>query len=143
MLESADNRILEFERSPNERLIWRASEIPKSNFVAIGDIIFGAFKMTDCHLQDPSDLNSSYVDFCFGSDESRFGGCHRFVIVRVPSAELKEAEDSMEEQVEVLLEHFRCNPKVDVDSWAEYIPWFHYWYAKVLFADAVRNLLGR
>lgn len=104
--------------------------------------MFGAFKMTDYHLQKTSDPVSSYVDFCFGSDESRFGGCHRFAIIRESAREFRD-EDGVEEQVEVLLEHFRCNPKVNVDSWAEYIPWVHYWYAKFLFADAVRTLLRK
>ncbi|CAG8956209.1 hypothetical protein HYFRA_00003589 [Hymenoscyphus fraxineus] len=134
------------ESSPDEKVLWKASEIPKSSLLQVGDVISGAFKMTDYHLQGPSEFSTSYVDFCFGSDESRFGGCHRFAIIREASGESNadgETEGNKEEQFKVLLEHFRCNPQINADSWAEYIPWVHYWYAMLLFADAVRTLLSK
>lgn len=48
-----------------------------------------------------------------------------------------------EEYVELSLECFRCNPIMDRDSWAEYMPWLHHWYARLLWAEAVGTVLRR
>lgn len=123
----------------------------------VGDILFGAFKLVDSHLKlTPSDPLPSYLDFGFGSDRGHFAGCHRFSVHRG----LKAKEDSElsrlnvagaageeslpgDDEVEVRLEHFRCNPSENVPSWAECISWFHCWYAKFLFADGISSVLRR
>lgn len=123
----------------------------------VGDILFGAFQLVDSHLKSaPSDPLPSYLDFGFGSDRGYFAGCHRFSLYRglksKKGSELGKSDvtgtagraDLLEEgEVEVRLEHFRCNPSKNVPSWAEYISWFHCWYAKFLFADGISSVLRR
>lgn len=131
-----------FEHGQPKNIIWRRSDIPQTALVPVGDVLFGSFKVTDASLKSTTDESPSYVDFGFGSDLGSFAGCHRFAVIRNP----KNATDSLgevENEVEVRLEHFRCNPMKDVDSWAEYITWFHRWYAHLLFAAGIRSLLRR
>ena len=85
----------------------------------------------------PSVEEPSYVDYAFGSDQSIFGGCHRFQITRLPIVEKEEPQIQME------LQHFRCNPQKNRPSVAEYIERFHYVYAKSLFANGIQALLVR
>lgn len=123
----------------------------------VGDVLFGAFRLVDSHLKlTPSDPLPSYLDFAFGSDRGNFAGCHRFSLHRGLESKtdnelsrsnvtglIGEADLLEESEVEVRLEHFRCNPSKNVPSWAEYISWFHYWYAKLLFADGIGSVLRR
>lgn len=124
---------LGFKSKATERIIWNYSEIPPAAFMPVGDILFGSFKLMDAHLTSPSDPYPSYLDFGFGSDLSPFAGCHRFSLHR---------SRNPEEQIEIRLEHFRCNPRTNVDSCAECITWFHYWYARLLFTDGIRSCLA-
>lgn len=143
-----------FKSLPTERIEWNRHNIPATSFMPVGDILFGSFKIVDSHLKlTPSDPLPSYLDFGFGSDRGQFAGCHRFSIHR--GLESKDSELGRlnitgatgmtelpeEGDVEVRLEHFRCNPSKNVASWAEWIPWLHFWYAKFLFADGVSSVL--
>ena len=94
--------------------------------------------LIDSHLATSPDQRPSYVDFGFGSDKAPFAGCHRFSIVRNHEGNSIESDGGVK-VIEMRLEHFRGNPRKNVDSWAEYITWFHYWYAKLLFADGIRS----
>ena len=129
-----------FKNLKTERILWKCSEMPSSTFLPVGDVLFGSFKLVDSHLATPSDPYLSYLDFGFGSDEASFAGCHRFSIFRNYQGE-GNLPDGEVEEIEMRLEHFRCNPRKNVDLWAEYITWFHYWYAKLLFADGIRSCL--
>ena len=121
-------------------MIWSQSEIPSTTILPIGDTLFGSFKLLDAHFASPNDPAPSFLDFGFGSDDSRFAGCHRFSIVRNPERG-KEDGGGEEEQVEIRLMAFRCNPMKDEDLFAEWIVWFHYCYAKMLFTNGVRACL--
>lgn len=103
--------------------------------------------MLDKHIAEPSDQdhNSSYVDYGFGSDEFTFAGCHRFQITRLPVSSVDSGSESgiEEPQVELQLQHFRCNPQRNVPSVAEYAERFHFGYAKALFANGVQSVLRR
>ncbi|KFY75768.1 hypothetical protein V499_04273 [Pseudogymnoascus sp. VKM F-103] len=146
-----------FKSLPTERIEWNHHNIPAMSFMPVGDILFGAFQLVDSHLKlAPSDPLPSYLDFGFGSDRGYFAGCHRFSLHRGLESE-KDSElgslnvagtasdaDMLEDgEVEVRLEHFRCNPSKNVPSWAECISWFHCWYAKFLFADGISSVLKR
>ncbi|RDL32019.1 uncharacterized protein BP5553_09421 [Venustampulla echinocandica] len=131
-----------FNSKQPKNIIWRVSDIPKTTLVPIEDVLFGSFKVIDAKIKSTSDPSPSYVDFGFGSDSASFAGCHRFCVIRNPE-ETKDGPSEADSGVEIRLEHFRCNPVKNVDSWAEYIPWLHYWYAKLLFADGIRSLLRR
>jgi len=144
-----------FESRKTDKIIWNYSEIPKTAVLPVRTVLFGSFKLVDAHLK--SDSNShpsySYLDFAFGSVTAHFTGCHRFSIHR--NVQKDDGNSGViggvgeggvfggEEYVQIRLEHFRCNPRKNVDSWAEWIPWIHYWYAKVLLADGVRSVLRR
>lgn len=112
--------------------------MPNTHLLPVGSIVFGGFCLLSKHIAAvPSVEEPSYVDFGFGSDESIFGGCHRFQITRLPVSEKEEA------QIQIELHHLRCNPQKNQPSWAEYIERFHYVYAKMLFANGVQALLLR
>jgi hypothetical protein len=125
-------------------MIWTRSKISSTHLVPIGSCYFGSFKILDEHISDPSAPGFSYVDYGFGSDESSFAGCHRFQIrrQRVKSEfQSSGVGEDKEPQVQITLQHFRCNPTKNVPSAAEYIAKFHYVYAKALFADGIRSVL--
>jgi len=98
------------------------------------------------HIQTSPDQLPSYVDYGFGSDQRPFSGSHRFVVDRKEQKDVDEKVEQMgkeEEVVELYVECFRCNPMINRDSWAESMPWLHYWYAKFLWAEAVKAVLRR
>ncbi|ODM16961.1 hypothetical protein SI65_07359 [Aspergillus cristatus] len=138
-----------FQPDPQAVTIWNRSKVPSTHLLPVGSCLFGSFRMLDKHIAEPSDHSSSYVDYGFGSDEFIFAGCHRFQITRLPPSSNmdSESEPSIKgkqsmPQVQIQLQHFRCNPQKNVPSVAEYIERFHYVYAKALFANGVQSLLG-
>jgi hypothetical protein len=156
-MELSAHSSIGFKSLPTERIEWNHHNIPAMSFMPVGDILFGAFQLVDSHLKlAPSDPLPSYLDFGFGSDRGYFAGCHRFSLHRGLESD-KDSElgslnvagtasdaDMLEDgEVEVRLEHFRCNPSKNVPSWAECISWFHCWYAKFLFADGISSVLKR
>jgi len=137
-----------FKDKPTKKIIWKNSDIPKDKLVPTGDMFFD-FALVNKHIQTSSDSSPSFVDYGFGSDRRIFAGSQRFAVsrkVRVPDQDVNgkvEQAVKEEEYVELYVECFRCNPVVDRDSWAEYAPWLHYWYARFLWAEAVRAVLRR
>ncbi|KAF9065947.1 hypothetical protein BDP27DRAFT_1331333 [Rhodocollybia butyracea] len=133
-----------FTSLPTEKIEWNSQNISTSTVMPVGDILFGSFKIVDFHVKQTT------------RSESDFGGCHRFSVHRnlhgnsrldIESSSVTDesGRDSrqVQDEVEIRLEHFRCNPQTNIDSWAEYITWFHYWYARLLFADGIRSVLRR
>lgn len=133
---------------PSKKIIWKSSDIPKHTLVPTGDMFFD-FALVSKHIQTSSSPTPSYVDYGFGSDQRIFSGSHRFAINREEKIRDQDVNEKVrqagmkEEYIELCLECFRCNPIIDRDSWAEYIPWLHYWYARFLWAEAVRAVLRR
>jgi hypothetical protein len=135
---------------PTKRTIWRSEDFYKDKLATIGDMFFD-FAVVDRHIQTPSDPSPSHIDYGFGSDQRVFSGSARFSVTRyerVHDTEENEKPEPLQSEkedgyVELSIECFRCNPLVNKDSWAEYAPWLHYWYAKFLWAEAVRRLLRR
>ncbi|KIH92418.1 hypothetical protein SPBR_03214 [Sporothrix brasiliensis 5110] len=140
-------RYTSFQPEPQAVTIRRPSAIPSRQLLPVGSLFFNSFLLVDKHIAaldaTPSkpvetvDVNS-YVDYGFGSDTSRFAGCHRFRVTRLPPT--PETSDA---QIRIDLEHFRCNPRENVPSLAEPIQWFHFLYAKALFANGIQALLKR
>lgn len=147
---------------PTEKIEWNPQNISKSAFIPVGDILFGSFKLVDSHIKQTtsesepeSDPLPSYLDFGFGSDTSNFGGCHRFSVHRdlhrdlgldtKSSSVTDKHPRQVQDEVEIRLEHFSfiCNPWTNVDSWPEYMTWFHRWYERLLFMDGIRGVLRR
>ncbi|KAL2678509.1 hypothetical protein Neosp_009256 [[Neocosmospora] mangrovei] len=127
-----------FEIPPDAATVWNKADIPNTHLLPVGSCLFGSFRLLNKHMAVvPSVEEPSYVDYGFGSDEFIFGGCHRFQITRLPVAEKEEA------QIQIELQHLRCNPQKNQPSPAEYIERFHYIYAKMLFANGIQALLSR
>lgn len=102
------------------------------------------FALVSKHIRTTSGLPPSYVDYGFGSDKRNFAGSHRFVVNRKDEGHGKDANDKTEGgSVELYVEGFCCNPMVNRGSWVEYMPWIHYWYGTLLWAEAVRAVLRR
>lgn len=113
------------------------------------------FILVASHVPSPATAatptpRSSHVDYGFGSDQRAFAGAHRFGIERrewsygspgPPHNKVMVDKKEEDGDVELYVECFRCNPLVDRDSWAEWMPWLHYWYARLLWAEAVRRVL--
>lgn len=136
-VSSAEIVIIGFQGDPHASQIWNCSELPPRHILPVGSSLFGSFKVMDKQIvSESSDQRASYVDYGFGSDEFTFAGCHRFQITRSPRI-------GAEPLVQFELQHFRCNPQKNEPSVAEYIAWFHYAYAKSLFANAVQCILLR
>ena len=120
--------VLDFEDAPAAMAIWNYTKIPSTKLLPLGSRFFGSFKLIDMHISKASGMEPSYVDYGFGSDRSRFAGCHRVQVTRSP-------------QPEISLQQFICNPTKDTPSVAGYLEKFHFIYAKLLFADGVRSVL--
>ena len=138
-----------FKDKPPKKVIWKGSDISKYSLVPTGDMLFD-FLLVSTHIQptaiktptspSPSLPGYSCVDYGFGSDSGSFAGAHRFAVVRQERDD-EAGKEGEEEYVELKLECFRCNPLVNRESWAEWVPWLHYWYARFLWAEAVRSVL--
>jgi hypothetical protein len=137
-VSSAEIVNIGFQGDPHASQIWNLSELPSRHLLPVGSSLFGSFKVMDKQIvSESSDQRASYVDYGFGSDEFRFAGCHRFQITRSPRI-------NAEPLVQFELQHFRCNPQENQPLFvAEHIAWFHYGYAKALFANAVQCILLR
>ncbi|EXJ78323.1 hypothetical protein A1O3_09484 [Capronia epimyces CBS 606.96] len=147
-------------QTASKRIIWKSSDISEDSLVPIGDMLFD-FALVSKHIQTRPDsippsssygssysYSYSYVDYGFGSDQRNFAGAHRFVVTRKEqdqhqhqNQDQDSKEQKEEEYIELSIECFRCNPLINQDSWAEYLPWLHYWYARFLWAEAVRTVL--
>ncbi|KAL1893034.1 hypothetical protein Sste5346_006715 [Sporothrix stenoceras] len=126
-------------------VVRRPTAIPSQRLLPIGSLFFSSFLLVDKHISEPEkepssadETVNSYVDFGFGSDEARFAGSHRFRVTRLPAA-----TETTDAQVQIDLEHFRCNPQQNIPSLAERIQWFHFLYAKLLFANGIQAILKR
>ncbi|KAJ6149833.1 hypothetical protein N7471_001032 [Penicillium samsonianum] len=117
--------------------IWNASELSTLNFPPVGSCLFGAFKVLDKQISlKTSGQYTSYIDYGFGSDEFQFAGCHRFQITRLLPTSGKPL-------VQLELQGFHCNPQRNRPSGTTLFRWFHYIYAKLLFANGVQSVLLR
>ncbi|CAK7234685.1 hypothetical protein SBRCBS47491_009032 [Sporothrix bragantina] len=145
-------RYTTFRPTPEALKVHRVSGISNKSLLPVGSLLFNSFLLVDKHTKAASEkmcenshekqneTPSSYVDYCFGSDEARFAGCHRFRVTRLPPAGDNTGNEG---QVRIDLEHFRCNPQENKPSWAEKIPMLHFVYAKMLFANGMQALLAR
>ncbi|KAE8381017.1 hypothetical protein BDV26DRAFT_256332 [Aspergillus bertholletiae] len=117
-----------FEDDPAAMVIWNHTKIPSTKLLPLGSCFFGSFKLIDKHISKAPGLESSYVDYGFGSDRSGFAGCHRIQVTRSP-------------QPEIQLQQFICNPTKNTPSVGGYLQKFHLVYAKLLFADGIRSVM--
>lgn len=139
-------------------------DIPNDKLLPVNSKIYGAFQVLDSQLlrasntRDQSTVNLtktgtepevadySYIDVCFGTGS--FGGCHRFSIHRHYQSQHQQPFQSRAakdgEAVTLSLAHFTCNPVDGKDDLAKvrYLNRFHQLYARLLFADALRGVLG-
>ncbi|KZP18702.1 hypothetical protein FIBSPDRAFT_863487 [Athelia psychrophila] len=146
--------------------VWKPEDIPTKALLPDKAILYGGFQVVDhrCPSIPPAlsddvplaEQIGSWVDISFGSDTAPFTGCHRLEVLRPRRRSLGGPEqiensggvidihaDSEEEsQVVLRLSHFRLNPIVNQPSPVEGLKGFHFVYARLLFEDSVRRVLG-
>lgn len=113
--------------------------------------MFFDFVLVSKHIQSKSDPSPSHVDYGFGSDRKHFAGSHRFRVTHeegVCDTEVDKGtglsvNSSSEGSVELSLECIVCDPTTNRYPLVIYLPWIHYWYARFLWANAVKTLLRR
>jgi hypothetical protein len=133
----ANITVIGFKDDPSASLIWNTSKLSNINLPPMGSCLFGSFKVLDKQIPlEPSEQRPSYVDYGFGSDEFQFAGCHRFQVTRLLRANEKPL-------VQLELQGFYCNPQKNQPSGGKFLEWFHYIYAKLLFANGVQSVLLR
>ncbi|KAF7965415.1 hypothetical protein HWV62_16062 [Athelia sp. TMB] len=147
--------------------VWFPKDIPAKSLLPYKSILYGGFQVIDqhCpsippHVSDDEPLAEqigSYVDIAFSSDEASFAGCHRLEVLRPRRPTLDGAKElrvtetegdihaDSEEALGVVLRlsHFRQNPIKNQPSPVEGLKWLHFVYARLLFEDSVRHVLGR
>ncbi|KAH8171924.1 hypothetical protein LIA77_08691 [Sarocladium implicatum] len=110
------------------------ADLPREKVLPLYSRVCDLFQVADIHLsKSPSANESSYVDFVFGSDSTRFSGAHRFSVLRDPQDPTKAT---------ITYASVVCNPQT-----GEYVippggAFFHRVYAMMLFKEAMAEVLG-
>ncbi|RAL06953.1 uncharacterized protein BO97DRAFT_379458 [Aspergillus homomorphus CBS 101889] len=157
LLTAGGGRILpvEFTGFPRDtyttHAIWRHPDLSDYHLHPVGTCLVGSFMILDQHIASESEMDNtgqsaSWVDYGFGSDKSSFAGCHRIQITRIAEKRRRDSfkpDTAMEDQVQIELQSFQCNPQKDVIFGPEIFRQFHYLYAKMLFANGMQSILSR
>lgn len=114
-----------FPEDKSRKIIWNSNEIPTNNLLQKGTLVYGTFNLIGCE----KDSNSWSADFAFGSDVNQFSGFHRFKVIR-----------TARDRVRVTFQGTICNPVEDADPPIQILRLIHYFYAKSLFNDAIRQM---
>lgn len=126
--------------------IWQADELSETRLPPLRSVLFGVFQVVDCKLraegeEDVRQSGESYIDFAYGSDESRFSGVHRFSIVHSGDNKLDGSRS-----VQIHQQTMCCNPSVDKPLRPEFMVEFHMAYSQLLFKEGIAGItkwLGR
>lgn len=115
-------------------------------------MLFGAFQVIDFRIRgqsnasdtDPVPSDESYVDFGFGSDQSRFAGVHRFSLSRSDSEAEKTKQSTGAAPTVVRITHsgLACNPSHNKLITPLFVFTFHKFYAMLLYREGVAQVLG-
>lgn len=143
-LTSDDERVSNIEieignEEPRLR-IWQAGELSETCLPPLHSVLFGVFQVVDCKLRaegegDVGHGGESYIDFAYGSDESRFSGVHRFSIVHSSDKRLDGSRS-----VQIHQQTMCCNPSVDKPLKPEFMMDFHMAYSQLLFKEGVAKI---
>lgn len=119
--------------SADGKHIWSTQEIPEQKLPPLYSNIFGVFQILAVELPDPGEeeCRECVVDVGFGSDRSRFSGCHRLSIERAGST------------VHLRLACTSCNPSRDSQFFLSALKGFHQIYAMLLFRAAAARFKQR
>ncbi|KAM0430926.1 hypothetical protein ACHAPT_005560 [Fusarium lateritium] len=119
--------------------IWSTKDLSDTTLPSVNTVLFGVFQTLDLHLtaqdqlKDGPSRTESYVDFGFGSDRFRFGGVHRFAVVRL-------RDEREQETVQIHCQSMSCNPSVNKPLRPWWMFEFHKAYADLLFRDGVSEI---
>lgn len=109
---------------------------------ALNTTLFGAFQVIDRSIkaaltkQAHNPVQSSYVDFAFGSEKSSFAGVHRFMVHRGDGS---DPDDGSILRIEFA--SMACNPIENKPIAPAFLYTFHKFYAQLLFREGVRQVL--
>ncbi|KAF2794601.1 hypothetical protein K505DRAFT_360923 [Melanomma pulvis-pyrius CBS 109.77] len=150
MLRAVGRVITRFDRlrdAPVSSYIWSAAQISTHAAPPLHAVLFGAFRVVDCHFQNtcvPASLSApasarglSYIDFAFGSDDGGLAGVHRFSVVRDGAGD----DVAGAECVTIEFAHTGCNPKVDKPLGPYVLQSLHLLYAMLLFREGVVEVM--
>ncbi|KAJ4391116.1 hypothetical protein N0V93_004731 [Gnomoniopsis smithogilvyi] len=133
----------------NQNQIWKASIISRTSPIPLGTLLFGNFLVFESSVARQAEREALFPaakhvtrpDFVFteviGGPSKTFGllPSHRFEVTR-------ENEGAADEMVKVTLSHVRCDP-FSGKPVRGVIKYFHLLYARLLFADGIREVVQR
>lgn len=109
-------------------------ELPLGKLLPLYSRVCDLFQVTDQHISktdESSEQGQSYIDFAFGSDNSRFSGAHRFSVSRT---------DEDRDLVTISFASMVCNPQTGANITPPGGGFFHRVYAMMLFREAVAEV---
>lgn len=121
--------------------MWSKLELSNTSLPSLNTVLYGVFQVSDVQLTPQNNGGSlkepteSHIDFCFGSDEFRFAGVHRFRITRTPTG---VAGDPV--KVQVHSQSTSCNPIKESPVGPSFMYSFHKVYALLLFSEGVAEI---
>lgn len=115
--------------------LWQSVDLPEDRLPSLHSETYSAFQVIDIQLDNrflKEHSGESHIDFGFGSDTTKFAGCHRFRVTRNPGDE-NVATISFDSAV--------GNPLTRTRT----LPWglgvFHLVYSDLLFREGVSEIL--
>ncbi|KAI1740547.1 hypothetical protein F4680DRAFT_418438 [Xylaria scruposa] len=127
--------------------IWSLSALNRAILPQLGSRLFGLFQLLDRSAASPQERDQiaapahkadyAFAEFVAGSDQSVFAVSQRFDVVRQPDG----ANDGIE-SVTITASHLVCNPLTGKNIFPVPITLFHRIYARLLFADGIREVMG-
>ncbi|KAI0141777.1 hypothetical protein GGR57DRAFT_508945 [Xylariaceae sp. FL1272] len=133
---------------PPTQTIWSLPTASNWSIPQLGTTLFGLFMLLDSNAadlgQDPQQVEavgkpvgqgSVFAEFVAGSNQSTFAVSQRFEITR----ETCESDDT-EKMVTISASHILCNPLTGKEIFPRWFRYFHCWYAKMLFADGIKEV---
>ncbi|KAI0556042.1 hypothetical protein F4679DRAFT_520822 [Xylaria curta] len=130
--------------------IWSLSALNRAILPQLGARLFGIFQLLDRSPASPQERDQmhyfptpahkadyAFAEFVAGSNQSVFAVSQRFDVVR----QMDGANDGIE-SVTITASHLVCNPLTGKNIFPAPIKLFHVIYAKLLFADGIREVMG-
>ncbi|KAF1845097.1 uncharacterized protein K460DRAFT_405372 [Cucurbitaria berberidis CBS 394.84] len=150
VLRAVGKDLMRFERLkdiPVSSYIWAQSALSRETVPPLHSVLFGVFRVADCHFQSPGDEkypelsqggSYSYIDVAFGSEKGPIAGVHRFSVTR--DGRVKE-DGGKNESVTIEFAHVGCNPKENKPLKPDFVQTLHLWYAMLLFREGVAEVM--
>ncbi|KAI0865534.1 hypothetical protein F4860DRAFT_461841 [Xylaria cubensis] len=135
---------------PHSPTIWSLSALNRTILPQLGVRLFGLFQLFDRSAASPQEREQmhyfpapahkadyAFAEFVAGSDQSVFAVSQRFDVVRQSDGANDETES-----VIITASHLVCNPLTGKNIFPAPLKLFHGIYARLLFADGIREVMG-